>query len=126
MDILEVSRRLSDGLVSGDLLPRTIEAKVLDTDHRLPFEQDLGVDLIVEFAINERKINAAIECKSRLSSTNLKHLLHATQQVHLNRVAPGYGKLKPMIAAPYISEVLRSQLRESGVGYIDLNGTFFL
>jgi len=127
METHEIVSQLADGLNSGTLLPPQIQAKVLHEDRRFHFDDnDLGVDLLVEFTINRHKIITAIECKSRLTSASVKNLPYSLHQTRVNRRAADLRNAKSMIAAPYISEPLRSQLRQIGVGYIDLNGTFFL
>jgi hypothetical protein len=123
----EIVEKLTAGLVSGKLLPSPLQAKILNTDYRLPMgERDLGVDLIVEFTKDNETIVAAIECKSALSPILVDSVLYAINRKENPRFASSFRDAKLMVAAPHISEPLRSRLKEAEVGYIDLNGNFFL
>lgn len=118
---------LAKGLDSGTLLPFPIRAKVLHTDYRLPFgERDLGVDLLVEFSTDNRKVTATIQCKSHLTPVIADSLLYGMHRTEAIRRSSALRDAKLMIAAPYISDPLRKRFKEAGVGYIDLNGTFYL
>ena len=127
MESQEIVSKLADGLDSGALLPFPLRAKVLHTDYRFPLgERDLGVDLVVEFTTDKHTVTAVIECKSRLTPSTVEGLLYEMRQLESHRRSSPFRNAKAMIAAPYISEPLRLRFKEAGIGYLDLNGSFYL
>jgi AraC-like DNA-binding protein len=122
---------LLDGLESGNLLPPGVRAKTLVADRRFQVSgQNIHPDAIVEFTVNRpvsTSITAVIELKSRLQPMGLEGAIHQVLRFRneLHRLG-AYQDLYPMLAAPYISESVRTRCKELGVGYIDLNGTLAL
>jgi hypothetical protein len=120
-DLIE---RLRDGIQTGKLLPHDISARVID--QLLPTER-AHADLLIEFTLNSKKQFAVIEFKSRLTPMLLEGAIHqVSRYTHALAAEERFQNAIPMVAAPYISESQRNRCKEVGVGYIDLNGTFFL
>lgn len=126
----EILGRFTEGLQSGKLLPAGVTARIIQTDLRLPIDShDLGVDLVAEFEIIPagKRILTAIECKSRLSPTTVEPMLFRLNQARTRlQTSTRSQELKLLIAAPYLSPGVRERCRELNIGYLDLNGTFFL
>jgi hypothetical protein len=116
---------LRDGLESGKLLPSGLRAKLLD----LKISSDKPApDFAVEFNLDERKLVAVGEFKSRLTPSLLEGAIYqALKCARTLRVAEDrFRDIVPMVAAPYITETQRNRCKEVEVAYLDLNGTLFL
>jgi hypothetical protein len=124
-------RQLCDGLESGTLLPAKVRTEILASDQMVQIGgRKVEVDAIVQFSVADvpqSPIKAAIQFKLRLTPLELEGAVHQLLRIRneLRNVAE-YGDVYPMVAAPYLSNSVRERCKELGVGYLDLNGNFFL
>ncbi len=132
MDSQTITKRLIDGLNSSELLPKGLRADVIKSEYRLALpEGQVGIDLIVEFTVgpDNLRVGAAIECKSRVSPLEVQLVaqrLKRTSEALRTLFPPTAPAPSLMIAAPYISESTQNACKAQGLGYIDLNGNFYV
>lgn len=132
MDSEAITKRLIDGLESGELLPKELRAKVVKSEYRLALpEGQMQIDLIVEFAMGtgNLRVGSAIECKSRVSPLEVQLIaqrLKRTTEVLRTLLPTMASEPCLMIAAPYLSESTQDACKKLGLGYIDLNGNLYL
>jgi hypothetical protein len=130
MEAREVAERLQEELEAGRLLPSNLRGKVTRSNYRLSLpEGSIDLDLVVEFTLQDfsRKIFAVIECKSRLAPTSLGSVAHQLQRARTElRRQLDSRDVCLLVAAPYIPPSVQEVCKELHLGYIDLNGNFYL